>query len=262
MIDANYPSGAQEIIPKIRALTDKPIRFAFDTHHHGDHAYGNQVWVENGATPVAHTGVAEEMKKYEPGRWEGEAKNRPDVRASSLKPPSVLFRRSDFRRRQNRSSSSTSAARTRAATPCLAPPGAILFTGDACVNGTVQLRRRRQRREMGLDARRGGARGARRLPGHGARGGGGAADQQSFFETLRPSRGAVNAKRPGGGQPRSRRSGRSRGRRARKRTSATARSRPGREGLCRDDGAEVPPRAEAARAPRLARPLARAPTIV
>ena len=63
VIDANFPSGAKVILPKIKALTDKPIRFAFDTHHHGDHAYGNQVWVENGATPVAHVGVLEEMKK-------------------------------------------------------------------------------------------------------------------------------------------------------------------------------------------------------
>ena len=42
VIDANFPTGAKLIINKIRALTDKPIRFAFDTHHHGDHAYGNQ----------------------------------------------------------------------------------------------------------------------------------------------------------------------------------------------------------------------------
>src|SRR5437867_9956992 len=77
VIDANFPSGAHELIPKIRALTDKPVRFAFDTHHHGDHAYGNQVWVDNGAVPVAHTGVITEMKRYEtgyyggkPGRWE------------------------------------------------------------------------------------------------------------------------------------------------------------------------------------------------
>src|ERR1041385_4018252 len=50
--DANFPSGAQEIIPKIKAITDKPIRFAFDTHHHGDHAYGNQIWVDNGVIAV------------------------------------------------------------------------------------------------------------------------------------------------------------------------------------------------------------------
>src|SRR5438552_18292536 len=61
VIDGNFPSGAQEIIPKIKAVTDKPIRFAFDRHHHGYHAYRNRVWVSNGATPVAHVGVLEEM---------------------------------------------------------------------------------------------------------------------------------------------------------------------------------------------------------
>ena len=65
VIDANFPAGAKLIIGKIRALTNKPIRFAFDTHHHGDHAYGNQVFVENGGVPVAHTVVIEEMKRYE-----------------------------------------------------------------------------------------------------------------------------------------------------------------------------------------------------
>ncbi len=47
--------------------TPKPIRFVFDTHHHGDHAYGNEIWIENGATPLAHTGVIEERKRYEIG---------------------------------------------------------------------------------------------------------------------------------------------------------------------------------------------------
>src|SRR5512136_1032260 len=37
VMDGNFPSGAQQLIPKIKAVTDKPIRFAFDTHHHGDH---------------------------------------------------------------------------------------------------------------------------------------------------------------------------------------------------------------------------------
>ena len=45
---------------------------------HVQPAYGNQIFVEQGAVPVAHTGVIEEMKRYEtgyydgkPGRWEG-----------------------------------------------------------------------------------------------------------------------------------------------------------------------------------------------
>jgi len=67
VIDANFPSGAKAILPKIKESSERPVRFAFDTHHHGDHAYGNLVWVENGAVPVAHTGVIQEMMKYETG---------------------------------------------------------------------------------------------------------------------------------------------------------------------------------------------------
>jgi glyoxylase-like metal-dependent hydrolase (beta-lactamase superfamily II) len=58
-IDANIPSGARDVITNIRELTKKPFRFAFHTHHHGDDAYGNQVWLDEGATAVAHMGVLE-----------------------------------------------------------------------------------------------------------------------------------------------------------------------------------------------------------
>src|ERR1700748_2839727 len=40
VVDANFPAGAKLMISKIRAITDKPIRFAFDTHHHGD----SRIW--------------------------------------------------------------------------------------------------------------------------------------------------------------------------------------------------------------------------
>ena len=108
VIDANFPSGAQEIMPKIKAQTSKPIRFAFDTHHHGDHAYGNQVWVDNGAVPVAHENVVAEMRKYEtglfggkPGRWESEAKAaRGSQRHEAEGADAALSRPDDLRRRQ------------------------------------------------------------------------------------------------------------------------------------------------------------------
>lgn len=144
VIDGNFPSGAQEIIPKIKAITNKPIRFAFDTHHHGDHAYGNQVWVDNGAVPVAHTGVIEEMKKYEtgyygnqPGRWENEAKSRADVAHSKLKPPTLLFRKDmifdDGKHRVELLHFGV--AHTHGDGFAWLPKERILFTGDACVNG-------------------------------------------------------------------------------------------------------------------------------
>jgi glyoxylase-like metal-dependent hydrolase (beta-lactamase superfamily II) len=144
VIDGNFPSGAQEIIPKIKAITDKPIRFAFDTHHHGDHAYGNQVWVENGAVPVAHAGVVVEMKKYEtgyyggkPGRWEEAAKGRKDVAESKLKPPTLLYNKDmifdDGKHRVELLHFGV--AHTHGDGFAWLPNEKILFTGDACVNG-------------------------------------------------------------------------------------------------------------------------------
>lgn len=144
VIDANFPAGAKLMISKIRAITDQPIRFAFDTHHHGDHAYGNQIFVENGAVPVAHTGVIDEMRRYEtgyydtqPGRWEESAKERPDVKASKLKPPSVLFPKElyfdDGKHRVELMH--LGVAHTHGDAVAWLPKEKILFTGDLCVNG-------------------------------------------------------------------------------------------------------------------------------
>lgn len=144
VIDANFPAGAKLIISKIRSLTSKPIRFAFDTHHHGDHAYGNQIYVENGAVPVAHTGVVEEMKRYEtgyyghkPGAWEAAEKNRADLRTTKLKPPSVLFPKElyfdDGKHRVELMH--LGVAHTHGDALAWLPEEKILFTGDVCVNG-------------------------------------------------------------------------------------------------------------------------------
>lgn len=144
VIDANYPSGAREVMAKIRELTNKPIRFAFDTHHHGDHAYGNQVWADQGATPVANTGVLEEMKRLEtghfgdhPGRWEDDAKNREDLRDTKLKPPTLLFPDTlifdDGTRRVELRHFGT--AHTKGDSVAWLPKEKILFTGDVVVNG-------------------------------------------------------------------------------------------------------------------------------
>jgi cyclase len=196
VIDANYPSGAQDIIPKIRALTDKPIRFAFDTHHHGDHAYGNQVWIENGATPLAHTGVIDEMKKYEtgyyggkPGRYEEESKRRKDVAASKLKPPSLLFSKDlifdDGKHRVELIH--LGVAHTHGDAFAWLPKEKILFTGDACVNGPFNFvgDGNIEKWITTLDmARKLGAQII--CPGHGPRSAESMlTDQQAFFKSLR-----------------------------------------------------------------------------
>jgi cyclase len=144
VIDTTYPAGAREVIRAVRTTTDKPIRFAFDTHHHGDHAYGNQVYADQGATAVAHAGVLDELRRYEtayyggaPGRWEDEAKAREDVRASRLKPPSVLFPNQLFfdDGKQRVELVHFGLAHTHGDAFAWLPKERILFSGDACVNG-------------------------------------------------------------------------------------------------------------------------------
>jgi cyclase len=196
VVDANFPSGAQNILPKIRAITPKPIRFAFDTHHHGDHAYGNQVMVDNGATPVAHTGVLEEMRRYEtgyfdgkPGRWEDTAKTRPDVAASVLKPPSVLFPRElYFDDGEHRVELiHLGIAHTHGDAVAWLPRERILFTGDACVNGAYNFVGDGNVEKWIATLEAAKALKAQAIcPGHGPRGAAAVVeDQQLFFSQLR-----------------------------------------------------------------------------
>jgi glyoxylase-like metal-dependent hydrolase (beta-lactamase superfamily II) len=206
VIDANFPAGARELIRKIRAVTQKPIRFAFDTHHHGDHSYGNQVFVENGAVPIAHTGVVEEMKRLEtgyygkkPGAWEEAAKTRPDLKSTRLKPPSLLFPRElifdDGRRRVELIH--LGIAHTHGDAVAWVPAERILFTGDVCVNGPynyvgdgdtgVWIKTLDAARKIGAKVV---------CPGHGPRSDATVLeDQQAFFSALREQVGALMAKK-------------------------------------------------------------------
>jgi glyoxylase-like metal-dependent hydrolase (beta-lactamase superfamily II) len=208
VVDANFPSGAKLVIPKIKAATKKPIRFAFDTHHHGDHAYGNQVWVEEGAVPVAHTGVIEEMKKYEtgyyggkPGRWEEAAQSRKDVAESKLKPPTLLFPREmvfdDGKVRVELRHFGV--AHTHGDGWAWMPKERILFSGDACVNGPYNYVGDGDTGEWIKTLEAAQKLGATKVvPGHGPVGDGSLLeDQRQFFLTLRAEvKKLVDAKKP------------------------------------------------------------------
>ena len=41
VVDANFPSGARLAMEAAKKVSSKPVKYVFDTHHHGDHAYGN-----------------------------------------------------------------------------------------------------------------------------------------------------------------------------------------------------------------------------
>src|SRR5580692_6546285 len=99
IVDANFPSGARLVLEAAKKVSSKPVKYVFDTHHHGDHAYGNPVWTAAGATTFAYKGVAEEMKRYEPAHWQDAAKGRKDVADMHLdgpEPPKQTFDKSPF----------------------------------------------------------------------------------------------------------------------------------------------------------------------
>jgi cyclase len=79
VVDANFPSGARGALADTKRISAKPVKYVFDTHHHGDHLYGNVIWTEAGATTLAFKGVADELKRLEPARWRDTAKTRQDV---------------------------------------------------------------------------------------------------------------------------------------------------------------------------------------
>lgn len=53
VVDALATVGlTQKFRDEIRKITDKPVRYLINTHHHGDHTYGNHVFA--GATIISH----------------------------------------------------------------------------------------------------------------------------------------------------------------------------------------------------------------
>ena len=99
VVDANFPSGARLALEAAQRISPKPVKYVFDTHHHGDHIYGNPIWTKAGATTLAYMGVAEELKRYEPARWLAAVTERPDVAALHLaapEPPVQTFDKSPF----------------------------------------------------------------------------------------------------------------------------------------------------------------------
>lgn len=139
VVDANFPSGARLTAADAKKLSNKPVKYVFDTHHHGDHAYGNAVWTEMGATTLAYRGVAEEMKRYEPKRWkEANRKDVSDLKRATAEPPKQTFDKTPFvlddgtRRVEFHF---FGWAHTRGDGFVYLPKEQVIATGDAVVNG-------------------------------------------------------------------------------------------------------------------------------
>ena len=141
LVDPSYPGRSRELLEEIPKLSKKPVRYVFDTHAHGDHAYGNSIWTKAGATTMAAAGVRDEMDRYEPERWRTAMSKRDDVRSlgeEDVERPKMVFYGRRFVLRDGSREVDflyLGWAHTRGDGWVWLPKEHILCTGDAAVNG-------------------------------------------------------------------------------------------------------------------------------
>lgn len=63
MIDDQFAGLSEKILAAVAEITDKPIKFLVNTHHHGDHTGGNKNIGKTGTIIVAHENVRKRLTK-------------------------------------------------------------------------------------------------------------------------------------------------------------------------------------------------------
>jgi phosphoglycerate dehydrogenase-like enzyme/glyoxylase-like metal-dependent hydrolase (beta-lactamase superfamily II) len=144
VIDANFPKEAGDVIAAVKKTTDKPIRYVFDTHHHGDHAWGNAVFAKAGAGVIAQANCARILRETGPQEFAKEGRKagaRKDVATGTFKAADVVFddklvlddgvQRIEFLHFGHGHTAGDAVA--------YLPRHKVLCTGDACVNGAFNF---------------------------------------------------------------------------------------------------------------------------
>jgi cyclase len=140
VIDANYPWGARAILADLRKTTDKPVRFAFDTHYHADHSFGNSVFVDAGATIVCSQDCADESRRKNPASWNNDkGTGEFDLKQWRLEHPQAGFAdRMTFDDGEHRVElHRVGPAHTLGDAVAYLPKERIVFTGDLCVTSAA-----------------------------------------------------------------------------------------------------------------------------
>ena len=63
MIDDQFSALSDKLITAIAEISEQPVRFLVNTHHHGDHTGGNENFDDQGALILAHENVRERLKE-------------------------------------------------------------------------------------------------------------------------------------------------------------------------------------------------------
>jgi glyoxylase-like metal-dependent hydrolase (beta-lactamase superfamily II) len=138
VIEASFPNQAEELIKEIRQTTDKPIKYVFDTHWHGDHADGNPIFIAEGASAVASEPSREQFLNKGVPSFENMKKEKPEE-YGKLKYgiPTIYFPKKMVLEdsKQRVELIHIGHGHTPGDAVAWLPKHGILFTGDSCVNG-------------------------------------------------------------------------------------------------------------------------------
>ena len=138
VIDANFPNQADKVIKLIRKHTDKPIRYVFDTHYHGDHADGNQQYTDIGAIAVASEPSRDLFDTKGIAGFKKSQEDKPDEYGPlKYDKPSLYFPKKLVLDDGTQRVELLYFGHAHTAGDAIAwlPKHGIAFTGDACVNG-------------------------------------------------------------------------------------------------------------------------------
>ena len=100
VIDTGFPKGAEEALANIRQTTDKPIRFAVDTHYHADHSFGNGVFAKAGATIIGHDTARARLPGQEPRELQQDRREGSALRQVRRHRPATDVQQDDGHRRR------------------------------------------------------------------------------------------------------------------------------------------------------------------
>ena len=138
VIEASFPNQAEELIKEIRKTTDKPIKYVFDTHWHGDHADGNPVFIRDGAAAIASENARDQFVTKGVPYYEKQKTDKPEE-YGKLKYgiPTLYFpKKMVIEDSQQRVEFiHFGHGHTKGDAVAWLPQHGILFTGDSCVNG-------------------------------------------------------------------------------------------------------------------------------
>lgn len=137
VVDANFPWGARAILNDLRQTTKKPIRYVFNTHYHGDHAFGNSVLVDAGAAVICSEECAAESKERNTEAWRNDKGTGGfSLKQFRLEHPQIAFR--DFMAVDDGTRRvellRVGPGHTRGDAIAWLPKERVMFTGDLAIN--------------------------------------------------------------------------------------------------------------------------------